>query len=316
MKQQPMTPRIPISVGSRHAQLQAQAPIYPAWDNWREFANAAKADINMCWICGACDNGCPVNIASERLSPQRLVRMAIYGMMDELLSSPIVWYCLSCRRCFQGCPNRVKPYELIKYIQMESIRRKRISLEFLFSYRKLISDFQRVRWRAAAHCLNNRLNHLPDSIWYKWLRKPIQRAVYRSVKLGRTSSGPNNHLDETIQRSRACLTCSECSGCCPITCDGGVFDPQRIIRMANLGLNDELLKSPAIWLCLGCQLCTEACAQTVSGYAIIQRLRQQAIENKIVDRDFPIRLLEADRLIFPKLLDEIDALIGLHQILQ
>jgi heterodisulfide reductase subunit C len=107
----------------------------------------------------------------------------------------------------------------------------------------------------------------------------------------------------------ACLTCS---GCYPITCDGGVFDPQRIIRMANLGIADELLKSPAIWLCLGCQLCSEACAQTVSGYAIIQRLRQQAITDKIVDRDFPMRLLDADRIIYPKLLDEIDNLIGLY----
>jgi hypothetical protein len=50
----------------------------------------------------------------------------------------------------------------------------------------------------------------------------------------------------------------------------------------------------------------------VSGYAIIQRLRQQAITDKIVDRDFPMRLLDADRIIYPKLLDEIDNLIGLY----
>jgi heterodisulfide reductase subunit C len=240
--------------------------------------------------------------------------MAVYGMMDELLSSPVLWYCLSCRRCFQGCPNRVKPYELIKYLQAESLRRERISKEFLNDYWKLISDFQRVRWRAAAHCFNDRLIHLPDPTWYRWLRRPIRKTVYRSVKLGRPPSALKAHHDPAIQRGRACFTCSECSGCCPITCDGGVFDPQRIIRMANLGLVDELLTSPAIWLCLGCQLCSEACTQTVSGYTIIQRLKQQAIEHHIVDRDFPIRLLEADRFIYPKLLDEIDNLIGLYRI--
>jgi heterodisulfide reductase subunit C len=74
-----------------------------------------------------------------------------------------------------------------------------------------------------------------------------------------------------------------------------------------------LLRSPAIWLCLGCQRCSEACSQTVSGYAIIRRLQLQAVEKGLVDSLLPIRLLEADRIIYPKFLDEIDTLIGLYR---
>ena len=83
--------------------------------------------------------------------------------------------------------------------------------------------------------------------------------------------------------------------------------------MANLGLADELLRSPTIWLCLGCQRCAEACSQTVSGYAIIRRLQMQAIEKGFVDSLLPVRLLDADRIIYPKFLDEIDSLIGLYR---
>jgi heterodisulfide reductase subunit C len=280
-------------------------PILPDWDAWRTIAATAGADIDLCWTCGACDNGCPVNLATARLHPQRTVRMAVYGMLAELLTLPDIWYCLSCRRCLQGCPNRVKPFELHRYLQDEAIRRGILSPDFLNAYRKLFGEFQRVRWRAAAHCFNDSLDHLPDQTWYQWLKKPLPHALYRPVALGVHSNATNPPRSAMVHSGQACFTCSECSGCCPIICEGDVFDPQRIIRMANLGLSDELLRSPTIWLCLGCQRCTEACSQTVSGYDIIHQLQRQAIAKGFVDPAFPVRLLAADRIIYPKYLDEI-----------
>lgn len=289
-------------------------PIEPNWDTWRDIADATGADIDLCWACGACDNGCPVNQATGRLHPQRLVRMAVYGMLDELLSLPDIWYCVRCKSCLQGCPNRVKPYDLIIYLQAEALRRGLVSIDLLEAYRKLIADFQRVRWRAVAHCFDHTLDDLSHQTWYQWLRKPTSKNVYRSVKLERSLGEAALRQNEMKQQSHGCLTCRECSSGCPITCDGGVFDPLRFIRMATLGLSEELLRSPAIWLCLECQRCTEACTQTVSGHGIIRRLQQQAIENGIVDRDFPARLLAADRIIYPQFLGEIDALIGLYRL--
>ena len=288
-------------------------PIEPDADVRRSIATAfPQAEIDLCWTCGACDNGCPVSMATGRLRPQRNVRMAVYGLMDHLLTLPDIWYCLSCRRCLQGCPNRVKPYALHRHLQDESLRRGYLANEFMAAYDRLFADFQRVRWRAAMHCFTGRLDHLPDNTWYQWLKQPLRKALYRPVALGHAPhpSPP----PEALAGGRACFTCSECSSCCPIICDGDVFDPQRIIRMANLGLADELLGSPAIWLCLGCQRCVEACSQTVSGYAIIQRLQAQAVQNGFVDRLFPARLLDADRIIYPKFLDAIDTLIGLYRI--
>ena len=289
------------------------APIVPGWDAWRTIAIASGADIDRCWTCGACDNGCPVSLATERLRPQRTVRMAVYGMIAELLALPDIWYCLSCRRCLQGCPNLVKPFELHRYLQNEAIRTGVLSPDFLIAYRKLFAEFQRVRWRAAAHCFKGNLDHLPDQTWFQWLKKPLPHAPYRPVALGANRKAHLSPKSEMVLNGQACFTCSECSGCCPIICDGDVFDPQRIIRMVNLGLSDELLRSPAIWLCLGCQRCSEACSQTVSGYHIIRQLQQQAIEKGFVDPAYPLRLLAADRVIYPKYLDEIDTLIGLYR---
>lgn len=294
--------------------IPAVAPIEPDWDAWRAMENSSCAGIDLCWTCGACDNGCPVSLATGRLHPQRNIRMAVYGLADELLALPDAWYCLSCRRCLQGCPNRVKPYELHRYLQNEALRRGMFSTDFVAAYRKLLAEFQRVRWRTVAHCFKQELDHLPDQTWYQWLKKPLRQALYRPVALGEARSGPPLPKPEALPNGRGCFTCSECSSCCPIICDGDVFDPQRIIRMSNLGLDGELLRSPAIWLCLGCQRCTEACSQSVSGYAIIRQLQLRAIDKGFVDPALPIRLLDADRIIYPKFLDEIDALIGLYRL--
>ena len=294
--------------------IPASLPTVPGWETWRTIAVSSGSDIDLCWTCGACDNGCPVSLATGRLRPQRTVRMAVYGMIAELLTRPDIWYCLSCRRCLQGCPNRVKPFELHRYLQNETIRMGLYSNDFLNAYRRLFAEFQRVRWRAAAHCFNGSLDHLPDQTWYQWLKKPLRNALYRPVALGGDRKPQQMLEPQSVFKGQACFTCSECSGCCPIICDGDVFDPQRIIRMVNLGLSDELLQTPAIWLCLGCQRCTEACSQTVSGYDIIRRLQLKAIEMGFVDPGFPLRLLSADRVIYPKFLDEIDTLIGLHRL--
>ncbi|MDZ7580865.1 MAG: hypothetical protein U5R30_09665 [Deltaproteobacteria bacterium] len=56
------------------------AAIEPDWNARRAMENSSGAGVDLCWTCGACDNGCPVNIATGRLRPQRNVRMAVDGL--------------------------------------------------------------------------------------------------------------------------------------------------------------------------------------------------------------------------------------------
>ena len=65
----------------------------------------AQADSRLCWTCGSCDFECPVNIATGRLRPQKIVRMANLGLPLELTSLAEIWYCLTCRRCAAVCPS-------------------------------------------------------------------------------------------------------------------------------------------------------------------------------------------------------------------
>ena len=271
---------------------------------------STQADSNLCWACASCDNECPINIATSRLSPRKIVRLANYGLLDDLLGEPEIWYCLTCYRCLEVCPNGVKPAEVIRYVREESLRRQIVKCDRLQSYKRLFGRFQRVRWQATVRCINGGLDSVSKEQWSKWLDTPIE--------LTRTKITPKGVGDRTVNFRQAapdsnitlCLTCSECTNCCPVFYERSVFDPQALIRMVNLGLTEELLSSPSIWLCISCGRCSQACTQTVKVGDIIARLRRMAIDGGYVSPQLPYRLKKAEKLIYPRLLDEIDACLG------
>ncbi|MFZ0240100.1 MAG: 4Fe-4S dicluster domain-containing protein [Desulfobacterales bacterium] len=272
----------------------------------------ANADIKRCWTCGSCDFECPVNVATGILRPQKIVRMANLGMLDELLHEPAIWYCLACRRCKQICPNTVKPSDLIAHIRRISMKRNIISTETNRAYRFLFERFQRVRKRAVVMSFQGKLNSISDRQWCDWLLTPVNESR-RTICFNSTESSSNDAFKSyNSARAAACFACGECSSACPVSCERSVFDPRALFRMFNLGLTDELLSSPAIWLCLDCGRCTSACSQLVDGRDIIRRLKDEAIQRGIIDRNFFPRLEQANRLVYNRWLQEVDALFGFN----
>jgi heterodisulfide reductase subunit C len=50
--------------------------------------------------------------------------------------------------------------------------------------------------------------------------------------------------------------------------------PNQIIRLAQLGFKDELLKSKAIWICASCFTCNARCPKGINIAEVIEALRQ------------------------------------------
>jgi heterodisulfide reductase subunit C len=51
----------------------------------RIIQEVSRADSTMCWTRSSCDCECPMNIATQRLRPQKIVRLANLGLVDDLL---------------------------------------------------------------------------------------------------------------------------------------------------------------------------------------------------------------------------------------
>jgi heterodisulfide reductase subunit C len=60
------------------------------------------------------------------------------------------------------------------------------------------------------------------------------------------------------------------------------YRPAQILRMVQLGQKAELLKSSAIWLCIGCETCGTRCPNEIHAGAVIDSLRQMAVREGVV----------------------------------
>jgi heterodisulfide reductase subunit C len=275
---------------------------------------ATGAGAGMCWTCSTCDSECPVNIATNRLRPQKLLRLANLGFLDELITLPDTWYCLTCRKCSRVCPNQVKPESVIQFARSEALRCNLMPYGVFQQYRGLFQRFQRVRWHAVQACYQAELAGLSDSQWQAWLDTPVKDQV-RPIVYEELFKGSAAFRGSTAGSQLAnCFICGECSSACPVSGERSVFDPRFLFHAAHLGLQEELLHSPSIWLCIGCGRCTEACSQLVDGRAMIAALQEQALATGAVDADFRGRLARADQIIFARLLVHIDELLGLTDV--
>ncbi|MBN1516520.1 4Fe-4S dicluster domain-containing protein [Candidatus Sumerlaeota bacterium] len=99
-------------------------------------------------------------------------------------------------------------------------------------------------------------------------------------------------LEEVERRSGApvgaCLQCHKCSTGCPIAPEMDLLSSQ-VMRMVQLGLDEETLASKAIWLCASCEACTTRCPMEIDIAGVMDTLRMLAVERKAAAPDERVR---------------------------
>lgn len=76
-----------------------------------------------------------------------------------------------------------------------------------------------------------------------------------------------------------CLQCGTCTGICPVFEVDERYDPQRMIKMALIGMRKELLSSEFIWMCSTCYSCYEYCPQNVKVTELMCAIQNIATRN-------------------------------------
>jgi heterodisulfide reductase subunit D len=54
--------------------------------------------------------------------------------------------------------------------------------------------------------------------------------------------------------------------------------PSKMMRLAQLGLKEKLIKDPSIWRCLGCDSCAQHCPYQVSTRKLVELMRQESVQ--------------------------------------
>lgn len=91
------------------------------------------------------------------------------------------------------------------------------------------------------------------------------------------------------QKLLACYQCGKCSAGCPMAAHMDVL-PNQMIRMAQLGMQKQLLATRSIWMCVSCLTCNSRCPKGIKIAEVFEALRRTAL--RAGQRDDNLKIME------------------------
>ncbi len=64
--------------------------------------------LKHCYQCGTCVSSCPVAKLTSSFNPRELIKLALMGAEEEIISGESIWLCCSCYNCQERCPQKVE----------------------------------------------------------------------------------------------------------------------------------------------------------------------------------------------------------------
>ena len=71
-----------------------------------EVRERSGTQLNRCYQCQSCANGCPFVQALD-YTPNQVLRLVHFGMREEVLSCKTIWVCVGCHTCSSECPMNI-----------------------------------------------------------------------------------------------------------------------------------------------------------------------------------------------------------------
>ena len=85
-----------------------------------EIKKLGAFDVTACMNCGVCTASCPLSVSGNEF-PRKLIRYAILGLKDKVLSRPEPWLCYYCGDCSQTCPSQADPGRFMMAVRRYAI---------------------------------------------------------------------------------------------------------------------------------------------------------------------------------------------------
>ncbi|MCK8603373.1 4Fe-4S dicluster domain-containing protein [Syntrophobacteraceae bacterium DRH4] len=82
------------------------------------------------------------------------------------------------------------------------------------------------------------------------------------------------------QYADLCLTCGTCAGGCPVTGVDGL-DVRKCVRLALLGMDQEVIDSKFPWVCTLCGRCEHACPMNIDLLALLRSARGKRAREQV-----------------------------------
>ena len=79
-------------------------------------------NIYKCFQCGTCGGACPMSGELETM-PRKIMRMAQFGLEDNIGETKTCWTCASCHTCTVTCPRGIDLARVMEAIRQLTLRK-------------------------------------------------------------------------------------------------------------------------------------------------------------------------------------------------
>lgn len=160
-------------------EINANPPLVPSFSLQERLAAEAALPVSSCFQCKNCSAGCPLIFAMDLL-PDRVIRLALLGQTERLLSSRTIWVCAACVTCSTRCPNGIDIAGVMDWLKEEALRQGKAipQPEVAAFHRLFLESVRRAGGRLPEVALMRRFT------LYKLWRRPQIGELLENMKLG------------------------------------------------------------------------------------------------------------------------------------
>jgi heterodisulfide reductase subunit C len=189
--------------------------------------------ILKCYACGSCTARCPEMDVKTTWNPRLIIRKALYGLKDEVLSSEFIWICSSHYRCLEKCPQKVNVKEVMNAVRNTRIdeehiedvtcktTKKRLDLDFKYKIVQDASGKDLYECFACGTCTAGCPEREIDQLY-------SSRKVIKQVLLGMKDHVYSNKFVEICSMHHRCYT----------QCPQGVEIPKLMTALKNIATKE------------------------------------------------------------------------------
>ncbi|MBN1955629.1 MAG: (Fe-S)-binding protein [Anaerolineae bacterium] len=80
-------------------------------------------NVYLCYQCERCSSGCPT-AAAMRYRPAQMMRLAQFGLTDQIEMDASIWRCLGCDTCTAHCPHNLSVRRLVEVMRQKVMQER------------------------------------------------------------------------------------------------------------------------------------------------------------------------------------------------
>jgi len=152
----------------------------------RDFAaevnRKSHTNLNLCYQCRTCGNGCPF-VAAMDYPPNVIIRMIQFGLRQQVLQSSAIWVCVNCHTCSSQCPNNIDIAAIMNALtQMALEERALVSAQPILDFH--LEVLRSIEVYGRTHKLRIMLRHkLATGSWFKDIDLGLKMLTKRKLDL-------------------------------------------------------------------------------------------------------------------------------------